>query len=79
MIRYKQIRPLVKFNEKIKKIKDSPGNETWEIISGKEKYRINKSNVGWRISDSKGKISILGLKFANTPEEALEIRKRGDK
>lgn len=59
------------------KTKDEPGNEVWKIEKNGEKYSVNKTDKGWRVSGGKIKdgnkpVSLFGLKFAGSPEQALK-------
>ena len=55
-------------------VKDRPNNQLWKVKKGKDSYSVNKTEHGWRIA-KKGENSpaVLGSKFANSPEEAIDI------
>lgn len=57
---------------------DTPGNEKWTVSKGGKKFDVNKTKNGWRVAESGGGApSILGSKFADSPEEAVSKHVEG--
>ena len=55
-------------------VKDRPNNQLWKVKKGKDSYSVNKTEHGWRIAKKgENSLAVLGSKFANSPEEAIDI------
>jgi len=63
--------PALKPKDGVTLIKDKPGNKVWVVVHDGQKYRVNKTEHGWRIAYPDHRVALLGSKFAESPQEAI--------